>query len=470
MDSFIASLKPQTINLDAFDDISSTSSIPLYFWYERTVPFDVLEASFYRALEEFPILTGHIKTGNDSRNFVVIDKNHLNLPVYTDSLCNVHFQTLKDADFDIKLLPVDYSSACKTPAPHGIIGRCMKLAEFHVLRMKDDSGMCIFASIAHTIFDGTGYDSFIKRWAEISKCIFAAQDQQDIRDIEIPVQSFQHDRSILETSKHNGSDAIEPEIRDILNTSTAIARWVAWFSPELRGRIFKYLLSSPNIQNYYVRLSNLACEYLVQLVQPLAEPGVSHLSANDVITALATVLFSQALHKAGRLNGETVFLTNIMIDMRPRVKRLTNANYMGNAVLINGTTNSLDLIMKGCSPQVLATVACSIRRIVDGIDERYCNQMGSLLNKNPSGCVDLAIQLTKASNEFMCTNHTRFGCYETDFGSGTPALVRPAFLTAENDFAIMPAHPDIGGYELAFTTVPEVAVFMMKSEYWKYIY
>ncbi|KAJ2862012.1 hypothetical protein GGI22_002305, partial [Coemansia erecta] len=140
MDRFIATLKPQTIRLDAYDDISSTSSIPLYLWYETPIAPNVLKDSFYKTLEEFPILAGRIKTGNDSRNFVAIDRDNLNLPDYTDSSCNVHFQTLKDADFDIRLLPVDYSSACKTPVAPGVFGRCMKLAEFHVLRMKDNSG------------------------------------------------------------------------------------------------------------------------------------------------------------------------------------------------------------------------------------------------------------------------------------------------------------------------------------------
>ncbi|KAJ1784079.1 hypothetical protein LPJ59_006434, partial [Coemansia sp. RSA 2399] len=437
-------LKPQTIRLDAYDDISSMSSIPLYLWYETPIEPGILAVSFYKTLEEFPILAGRIKTGNDSRNFVVIDKDNLNLPDYTDSSCDVHFQTLKDADFDVRLLPVDYSSACKTPVAPGVIGRCMKLAEFHVLRMKDNSGMCIFASVPHTILDGTGYYSFMRRWAEISKCILAAPGQ-----LEVPVRDYRHDRSILETGVERDSDALEPEVCEILNTSTAVSRWVSWFSPELHGRIFKYLLSSPGICNYYYQLSNAASEHLVKLVQPFIEPTVSHLSANDVITALAAVLFAQALHKAGRLSGEAVFLANVMIDMRPRVKRLTNANYMGNAVIINGATNALDPMLKDCGPQVLAAVACNIRRMVDGIDERYCNQMGYMLNKNPSGCVNLAMQLTKAGNEFMCTNHTRFGWYDTDFGSGSPALVRPAFLTAENDFAIMPGRPGQGGYELA---------------------
>ncbi|KAJ1890792.1 hypothetical protein LPJ81_005870, partial [Coemansia sp. IMI 209127] len=381
MDSFIASLKPQTIYLDGYDECSSILNIPFYFWYERTVPSDVLHNAFYKTLEEFPILAGRVKTGNDSRSYVVIDRNRLNMPEYTDAPCNVHFQTFKDADFDINMLPVDYSSACKSPAPPGIIGRCMKLAEFHVLRMKGGSGMCIFASISHMVFDGVAYSSFMKRWGEVAKCFLEAQEQY-VLDVSIPAKHFQHDRSVLETDTQRSTDALEPEICEMFNSSTVFSRWVAWFSPELRGRIFRYMLSAPGISNYYYHLSTAGYERLVKLTQPFIEPGISGLSANDVISALATVLLAQALHKAGRLKGEAVVLSNIIADIRPRIKRLADANYVGNAILLKVVASPLDLLLGDCNPQVLAAVACNIRRAVDSLDERYCEQVGYLVNKN----------------------------------------------------------------------------------------
>ncbi|KAJ2090055.1 hypothetical protein IW138_003025 [Coemansia sp. RSA 986] len=391
MDRFLASVESQTVILSGIDDGPSILIIPFYYWYEKTVPSDVLETALYRTLEEFPVLAGRIKTGNDSRSFIDVDKNNLNMPVYTDSSCNVHFQTLKDADFDVRLLPVDYSSACKTPAPPGIIGQCLKLAEFHVLRMKDDSGMFL-------------------------------------------------------------------------------SRWVAWLSPELRGRVFRYLLSSLNPQNYYIHLSSSAIEHLLQMVQPFAEPGISHLSANDVITALLTILFAQALHETGRLDGEAGFLSSFPANIRPRVKRLANSNYVGNAVLVKAVGSPLDFLLQDCSPKILAAVACNIRRAVDGLDEQYCSQLGNLLYKNPSGIVNANMQTIAMNNAFASTNHSRFGYYEVDFGSGLPVLVRPVFFVLENAVIIMPTRPGQDGHELVFVMASEVAKNMMEGEYWKYIY
>ncbi|KAJ2558402.1 hypothetical protein EV175_000806 [Coemansia sp. RSA 1933] len=470
MDSFISSLKPQALNLNGYDDCSSILNIPFFFWYDKVVPPDVLKDSFYKTLEEFPILAGRIKTGNDARSYVKIDKNRLNLPEYTDSPCNVHFQRLKDADFDITLLPVDYSSACKSPAPPGIFGNCLRLAEFHVLRMEENSGMCIFASISHNVFDGKAYSVFMKRWAEISKSILEAQNQQDICDVNVPAKQFQHDRSVLDADTPRGSDALEPEICAMFNNPSAFSRWVAWFSPELRGRIFRYMLSSSGIRNYYAHLSNSAFQHLTESIQPFVESDVSHISANDVISALATVLLAQALHKAGRLKGEAVVLTNTIADVRPRIKRLSNANYVGNAVLLKVTVSMLDDLLKDRSPQVLAAVACNIRRSVDSLDERYCEQVGHLVNKNGTAHVSVNMKVTTVNNAFVMTNHTRFDYYSADFGSGTPILVRPTFLVFENDFIIMPSPPGQDGYELAFTLAPDVARAMMESEYWQLIH
>ncbi|KAJ2515056.1 hypothetical protein GGI11_002329 [Coemansia sp. RSA 2049] len=284
----------------------------------------------------------------------------------------------------------------------------------------------------------------------------------------IPALRFEHNRSVLETDKHAGCDALEPELRKTSKCST-MASWIAWISPELRGRIFHYLLSSRRTRNYYHRISEAGYKRLYQTVLPYASPDVSHLSANDVITALATVLFAQAFHKAGRIDGATDFMTNIMLDIRPRVKRLSRANYVGNALLIKEATNPLDILLQeSAAPQALATVACSIRRAVNSVDERYCNQLGYMFNNARCSYVDMLLQITKTKNTFVCTNHTRFKYYEMDFGNGVPVLVRPSFLVFENDFVIMPAHPDVGGFELAFTTVPEVAKHIDDSKYWQF--
>ncbi|KAJ1801509.1 hypothetical protein LPJ59_000229 [Coemansia sp. RSA 2399] len=468
MDSFIASLKPEIIYLDALDNSVSAVNIPLYYWFETTVPSNVLEESFYRAMEAFPILAGRIKTGNDSRAYVEIDRDQLNMPVYTDSSCYVHFQALKDADFDIDLLPVDYSSARKLSVPPGLFGGFIKLAEFHVLRMADDSGMCVFASVSHGLFDATALCTFMNHWANISKCIVEAGDKHDICDIVTPTKDFQYDRSVLETDEHHDTDALDPKLCEAVGKGSSIARWLAWISPELRGRIIKYVTPLLDTHTRYAHLSSSALDRLLQQIRPFAEPGISHLSANDAISALVNILFAQALHKAGRLDGETRFHAFIAADWRPRIKRLANTNYVGNAVPPNEASSLLAPMLKECNPQVLAAVACNIRRTVDKMDERYCNQLWHLINKSPSSYINFTMLLASRKNANLSTNFSRMGFYETDFGSGSPVLVRPAFLASQNLVIIMPARPGVGGYDIAFFMDPTVVNRIKDSEYWQY--
>ncbi|KAJ2549686.1 hypothetical protein EV175_004352, partial [Coemansia sp. RSA 1933] len=89
--------------------------------------------SLFKTLEEFPILAGRIKTGFDKRNYVVVDKDHLNIPDYTDTLCGLDFQIFKDADFDYSLLPENFPMESKNRVPPGVAETAMKLAEFHII-------------------------------------------------------------------------------------------------------------------------------------------------------------------------------------------------------------------------------------------------------------------------------------------------------------------------------------------------
>ncbi|KAJ2543223.1 hypothetical protein EV175_005992 [Coemansia sp. RSA 1933] len=408
MDRFIASVKPQTIRLNGYDSFISILTIPIYYWYDKPVPKDVLEVAFYKTLEEFPILAGHVKTGNDMLDYVEIDRNNLNMPVYIDVPCNVDFQTLQQSGYNVNFLPGDYSSVYKTPCLPGMFGNSLKIAEFYVFRLKNNSGMGIFAGIRHIVFDGSSFCAFMNRWAEISKSILAAQKQdqdqdiQDIRDIGVPARVYEFDRSILESYKPRGTDALEPEV----------------------------------------------CHMF----------------------ALATILFAQALHKTGRLEGEAVFLSNFVADIRPRVKRLANTNYIGNAFLQRTVGSPLAPLLEERNPQILASVACNVRKTVNSISEQYCDELGSLYYSNPSGYANMYLQMPKIKNLIRSTNHSRFTYYNADFGSGIPINVHPEFYFAENGLLIMPVHPSQTGYDLWFLMAPEVAKAMMESDYRKLIH
>ncbi|KAJ2494305.1 Replication factor A protein 1, partial [Coemansia sp. RSA 2049] len=75
-------------------------SVSVGYWYENTtaitggsssssvdefMPANVLEQAFYKTLQGFPILAGQLKTADSGRQYIEIDKDNLNMPVYTDT-------------------------------------------------------------------------------------------------------------------------------------------------------------------------------------------------------------------------------------------------------------------------------------------------------------------------------------------------------------------------------------------------
>ncbi|KAJ2694389.1 hypothetical protein GGH99_000702 [Coemansia sp. RSA 1285] len=149
MDDFIKTVKPQKIYLDGLDKMISVANIAFYYWYENKerrpwnafTPAATLEQAFYKTLCEFPLFSGTLVTDSNGMVYVQVNKDNLNMPVYTDSACDVDFGTIRDNGFNTKLLGRDLDHARDVPAPAGIIGNGkIKLAEIHVMRLQGNSG------------------------------------------------------------------------------------------------------------------------------------------------------------------------------------------------------------------------------------------------------------------------------------------------------------------------------------------
>ncbi|KAJ2858758.1 hypothetical protein GGI22_003254, partial [Coemansia erecta] len=121
------------------------------------MPPDILKHAFYRTMQDFPILAGRFKADSDGRMFVDVNKNDLNMPVYTDEYCSIGYQALKEASYNtVGMLPDIFMSARKVPMPSKAYGGETKLATVRILRFKDFSGVLVFVSLAHGVVDGHG--------------------------------------------------------------------------------------------------------------------------------------------------------------------------------------------------------------------------------------------------------------------------------------------------------------------------
>ncbi|KAJ2657628.1 hypothetical protein IWW48_004434 [Coemansia sp. RSA 1200] len=157
MDDFIKTVKPQKVYLDGLDKIISGTNIAFYYWYENKerkpwdafMPAATLEQAFYNTLCEFPLFAGTLVTDSNGMIYVQVSKDNLNMPVYTDSACEVGFDTIRDAGFNTKLLGRDFDHARDVPVPAKIFGSGkIKLAEIHVIRLQESRGRIIKALVS----------------------------------------------------------------------------------------------------------------------------------------------------------------------------------------------------------------------------------------------------------------------------------------------------------------------------------
>ncbi|KAJ2579443.1 hypothetical protein GGH95_003104, partial [Coemansia sp. RSA 1836] len=163
------------------------------------------------------------------------------------------------------------------------------------------------------------------------------------------------------------------------------------------------------------------------------------ISDNDVITALLNMAVAQseaeckqdAAATRGYLSSlasylfpsmyaqDSEFVTQVVFDIRPRLKGLSTARYMGNAVFTRCLTSPMESLTSGIDAQSLALAAQNVRKLVNGVDPQYIGQYIDTLHKDPS-CFMCPIAYALTKTTMMVSNQSRFPLYKADFGSGAP--------------------------------------------------
>ncbi|KAJ2550120.1 hypothetical protein EV175_004185 [Coemansia sp. RSA 1933] len=441
-----------------------------------------MERSFYKTLEEFPIISGRLKADSTNRLYVDIDKDDLNMPAYTDTCCDLEYSTLRDSGFNIHKLPIDLSKEYGVPVPSGMFSGDITPAHFRIIRFKNNSGVLVYAQIAHYNTDGYGYSRFMNRWAEISRWM---QQPQDANATPLPERQFIHDRSIHNGYRSNQTTCLEEEEIKAFTTSTAFTRWLSWITPAKRGRIFKTISSLTNSKCCFFHVSAKTIEDLRTSVQKHAPEGIRY-SINDIITAYLTIAVGQAWVDArskwwkkpmtsairalsGNRLGKPADLTvSTSINLRWRLSNPDANFYMGHMVACKAITVPQKLIHVEPTDESLSELALKIHQAVSSADERFAGQAGHLLNKKGSDSYAWLMWCgATARSELVVSNQSRFAHYEVDFGAGAPSMVRHAPHPYTNCFYVMPANPKTGGgYILEMNISPAMEAHLVKNNNW----
>ncbi|KAJ1667692.1 hypothetical protein IW140_001250 [Coemansia sp. RSA 1813] len=489
MDEFKDTVKSQIFSLDGFDQIVSSMYIPCYYWFENTaadtswikyMPPEALCYSFYRTLQDFPIIAGRFKTDKDDRGYVEVDKNDLNMPIYTDASWDVEFKKIKDAGFDTKLLPETFQEACSIAAASRFATTSAKLGIFRICRLKDFSGVVILASIAHGIVDGHGHLAFMNRWAEVSRWM---QECLAKKELQLPTRTFIHDRSIHKDYRLHGTDALDDMTLRSAYDGSSLTRFFSRLPIDKRNRIFKSISPSKNIVccNFHVRAEPV--KELQESLQEHARHG-SRYTTNDVFTALMAMVVSQAIHKNTVSNRNRVvskmksslfgnsnnkaddMLIAVAVNMRSRIDHPSTKDFVGNLSFVRYITCSQALVQAENNLENISAVATNIKDAISTTDKKYIGQLNNLINSESDSHMRLITNCRKYENIITISNVSKASYYEMDFGSGTPSLVRPTFRVTSNSVFIMPCHSDIGGYDFVMALERDVAGVVVQDKHW----
>ncbi|KAJ1670948.1 hypothetical protein GGF44_000918 [Coemansia sp. RSA 1694] len=486
MEYFTDNVESQTIELAVLDTLSSFSNIPFIYHFENTtadkndlfMPTDVLRVTFYKALLEFPILAGHLHMGYDGRASVVIDRNNLNLPEYRESTCDVHFDQLKAASYNWDMFPKDLVavSVLTTAGVDGVI----KLANFHCARLRDNSGMLIFANMSHYVVDGVGFCAFMGRWAEY--CQLACSKVGAV----LQHHEFTFDRNIVNKMLSFKRRPISDAASHLFFVHRLAASALAWISPILRGRILSAFLSMSKAEAHMFHISRDRLEALrSSLVDYI--PSDMRLSDNDLIASLASMTIVNGLNRKSNSNGgvlgrlkaacgrflggllgkdTTEHITFLIADTRHRLG-IGESRYTGNCVIPQLVINPLQRMAAPITSETHAHVACRVRAAVQDFDRPYISQFIDTLNKHPSSFAQPLVYTISHPEKVFITNQSRFPLYDLDYGFGTPAWVSPIPISAINFVKVMPVHPSQTGYNIHMTTTAYAMSNVLCNSSWQ---
>ncbi|KAJ2832115.1 hypothetical protein FBU31_002141 [Coemansia sp. 'formosensis'] len=482
MDTLLNGIQSQTIDLSALDLIPSFINITYNFYYGNTatdadfMPAELLRKSFYMALLDFPVLVGRLVVDGRGHAKIAVDKDNLNLPNFQVSQSNVHFHALQASKFSWDALPdgVYTAGAASTADASGE----MKAANIHVVRLQDNSGIIVFISVAHYVVDGTGYCEFVNRWAEL--CCWMRRDNAAS---EPPVCYCSYERCSIFDNMPDGRKALDDPTLEMVTATGPLVRWLAWLSPNTRARLFGTALSRMSVVSHIFHIPPSRLAWLHASVREHLSVDI-RLSDNDIITALLTMTVAQSEAESKRDSASATYLsslasylfpsmyapdsrfvTEVLIDTRPRLNGLKSARYTGNSVLTSCLVTSMQSLVDGTDIQSLALIAKSVRQLVNNVDPPYIGQYIDMLHKDPA-CFMCSPTSALSKTTMLFSNRSRFPLYRADFGDGIPTWVSPIQTFFPNFSSILPTNPSTGGCFIYISMNERVMDRILLNKFW----
>ncbi|KAJ2665608.1 ferroxidase fet3 [Coemansia sp. RSA 1200] len=387
---------------------------------------------------------------------------------------------MHESGFNTHKLPMNLSKESGVPASNKLIGGRIVPGFFHVIRFRENSGVVVIGSIRHYNTDGYGYTQFMNRWAEIAKWM---QQSQSDNSVPFPVRHYIYDRSFHNSYISSETTAIKDMISNPASSGGVLMKWLAWVSPETRGRVMGALSNSTDHTCSFYHISSETMKDLRTRVQAHAPEGIRY-SINDILTAYLAIVLGQAKEKAfiekwkkparsvvrglsfKKLGKPKDLVVMIDINSRPRIDLPDAKDYMGNMVSGSSTVFSREQVHQESTDKILSAMALRIHQDVASVDKEFIAQVGHFKNGKPEYYMWPAWFFATRSSKLGISNQFRFEHYGVDFGAGIPTMVRTAPHAFVDNVFVMPANPAIGGYIVELKLEPDVKANLARNEEW----
>ncbi|KAJ1739840.1 hypothetical protein LPJ68_004316 [Coemansia sp. RSA 1086] len=475
-------VKSQVIELADEDLMPMFAYIPVVYSFKNTInasdfmSVNLLQQALYAVLEEYPILVGHLQQIATGKCRVVIDSSNLNLPRFQEFSSSMHFDEFKEANFNPNVLP---KGALLPDAFYtdGWLKGASKPAVFSITRFRDNSGVSLFAAVAHYVTDANGYDKFMRQWAQ------ACHNFRGNAPVDVGAAQVTFDRKVMRNAIPLPQQPPISTLQKLYVPGGLISKFTTWVSPGFRGQLIKSILASDSISAACFYISNDKMEQLRQTVRSILKDNI-RISAHDLLLGSLIIAYAQSIikHKEYAKPGWLEWLSSYIFhvpwkspshfttlgpaDIRHRLESAALSKYIGNAIVATMVLTPIELLKMPATPELVATIAHSVRQSTDAVTKEYIAQMSYGSGLESDMPVRPLIYKSQVPERLMCTNFTRFGFYQTDFGWGSAEFVGPINYRLPKYAVFFPTRSDLGGYHVHIVDETLTLDLLKNNEFW----
>ncbi|GIC94635.1 acyltransferase helD2 [Aspergillus udagawae] len=419
-------------DLSPLDIIPSHLYITNVFFYENKSPgpgpfmqSSLLKESLYRALQNFPILLGHVRRHGRNAMQIVVDRDNLNLPLYQEQThAHLHFRHLKDNGFHRDVWPKDANVVDPRASPNG------ELIQVHVHRLAEESGVVMVVRIAHCAVDAKGFVDFVQSWGWFTRNHSHPEGESRPRLLT--------DRRVM--YEYLPADVRPAPPRSMWHPASWLLGLLSTLLVLFLGLYKRFLgdkTPPDEIESHLFSVPRHTLDRLRDTATRI-DPS-SRVSDHDIITALFTLAFAHTKHLLTR-RTQTVKAI-VPCDFRHRIgvpSNYTGSCAIGLYVSIPGSFLQTPLTAESVARAALlsrAVVATANRATVQTFIRRALRAITFVGDK---ANVLYAMMVSQAFS-----NQSRLGFYEVDFGAGGPVMVAP--MAYSNTVAVICPAPGPGG-------------------------